>query len=49
MLGKLKELFKPKMDYKKLYEEERKNSQNWEFKLNKLQRQLGAILKEAQS
>jgi hypothetical protein len=48
MIGKLKELFKPKTDYKKLYEEERKNSQKWEFKFNKLQRQLAAILKEAQ-
>ena len=49
MIGKLKKLFEPKTDYKKLYEEERKNSQKWEFKFNTLQRQLGAILKEAQS
>jgi|SaaInlV_100m_DNA_6_1039743.scaffolds.fasta_scaffold06583_5 hypothetical protein len=47
MIGKLKELFKPKTDYKKLYEEERKNSQKWEFKFNKLKRQLNAILIEA--
>ncbi len=47
MIGKLKELFNQKTDYKKLYEEERKNSQKWEFKFNKLQRQLNAILEES--
>jgi len=30
-----------------LYEEKRLESQKWEFKFNKLQRQLAAILKEA--
>ncbi len=37
-----------KPDYKKMYEDERKRGMNWEFKYNKLYRQLGAILSESE-
>jgi len=47
MLNKLKELFAKKVDYKEMYEEKRKECDNWEFKFNKLHRQLQAILKES--
>jgi len=44
---KVKSLLKPKPDYEKMYNEERKNAEHWEFKYNKLYRQLGAIIKES--
>ena len=47
MLNKLKELFKKKPDYKEMYEDKRQESMRWEFKFNKLHRQLQAILEEA--
>ena len=43
---KIKTTFK-RTDYKVLYELERIESQSWEFKYNKLYRQLGAIIKES--
>lgn len=47
MLKKLKELFKKDTKWKTLYEETRKESMKWEFKFNKLNRQLKAIIKES--
>lgn len=47
MLNKIKNLFKKKLDYKELYEEERKKAMAYEFKFNRLNRQLQAILKES--
>lgn len=44
---KVKNLFSKKPDYKMLYEQERKESERWEFKYNKLYRQLGSILEES--
>jgi hypothetical protein len=41
-----KKLFEKKPDYKKMYEEQKLQSQNWEFKYNKLHRQLKEILAE---
>ena len=35
------------IDYKTMYEEERKKSERFEFKFNKLRRHLKAIIKEA--
>jgi len=43
---KIKTTFK-RTDYKVLYEEERKVAESWEFKYNKLYRQLSAIIKES--
>lgn len=47
MLNKIKNLFKKKLDYKELYEVERKLADKYEFKFNKLHRQLQAILKQS--
>lgn len=44
---RLKNLFTKKPNYKELYEEERKTAEGFEFKYNKLRRQLKAILTEA--
>jgi hypothetical protein len=44
---RLKSLFTKKPNYKELYEEERKTAERFEFKYNKLRRQLKAILTEA--
>jgi hypothetical protein len=49
MLNKIKELFKPNARWQDMYEEKRKESRTWEFKYNKLSRQLRAILDEAES
>lgn len=45
---KIKSFFriKDKIDYRSLYEDKIRESEKWEFKYNKLSRQLGAILKE---
>jgi len=44
---RLKNLFTKKPNYKELYEEEKKQSQVFEFKYNKLSNQLKAIIKES--
>ena len=49
MIDKIKELFKPNTRWQDLYEEKRKESRTWEFKYNKLSRQLRAILDETES
>jgi hypothetical protein len=49
MIDKIKELFKPNTRWQDMYEEKRKESRTWEFKYNKLSRQLRAILDEAES
>jgi hypothetical protein len=49
MINKIKELFKPNTRWQDMYEEKRKESRTWEFKYNKLSRQLRAILDEAES
>jgi hypothetical protein len=47
MLNKIKELFKPSTKWQDMYEEKRKESRTWEFKYNKLSRQLRAILEDS--
>jgi len=47
MLNKIKELFKPSTKWQDMYEEKRKESRTWDFKYNKLSRQLRAILEES--
>jgi len=49
LINKIKELFKPNTRWQDLYEEKRKESRTWEFKYNKLSRQLRAILDETES
>jgi len=49
MLDKLKAVFKKDTKWQDMYEEKRKECQKWEFKFNKLSRQLQAILEEANS
>jgi len=49
MLNKIKELLKPSTKWQDMYEEKRKESRTWEFKYNKLSRQLRAILDDAES
>jgi len=44
---KVKSFFAKKPDYKAMYENERKVAEKWEFKYNKLYRQLNAIIKES--
>jgi len=46
-IERIKNALKKKPDYETLYNEERKHSQGWEYKYNKLYRQLGSILKES--
>jgi hypothetical protein len=43
---RVKNLFTKKPNYKELYEEERKMAEGFEFKYNKLRRQLKSIIKE---
>jgi hypothetical protein len=43
---KIKGTFKKKADYKEMYDAERRIAESWEFRYNKLYRQLNAILKE---
>jgi len=40
----MKNIFSRKPDYKKLYEEQIKVAQSWEFKYNKMRRQLKELL-----
>jgi hypothetical protein len=49
MIDKIKELFKPSTKWQDMYEVKRKESRTWEFKYNKLSRQLRAILDETES
>ena len=42
----VKNIFAKKPDYQALYREEQKEAEKWEYKHNKLYRQLNAILKE---
>jgi hypothetical protein len=44
---KIKTKFQKKPNYKLMYELERSSAESWEFKYNKLYRQLGAIIKES--
>ncbi len=44
---RVKSIFQPKVNYEELYVEERKEAEKWEYKYNKLYRQLGAILDES--
>lgn len=50
MIAKYKErfnnLFKKKINYKLLYENKKKECDKWEFKYNKLHRQINGIIKE---
>jgi len=48
LINKIKELLKPSTRWQDMYEEKRQESRAWEFKFNKLQRQLAAILKESE-
>lgn len=43
---KVKALLKKKPNYQQLYLDQRKLTEHWEFKYNKLYRQLNAIIKE---
>ena len=45
MLEKIKSLFPKKKDYKALYEAQIKTAEDWEWKYNKLRRQIEAVLK----
>ena len=44
---KIKSKFTKKPNYEVLYQIERTNAETWEFKYNKLYRQLNAIIKES--
>jgi len=44
----IKTLFKRSTKWQDKYEEKRKEADHWEFKFNKLQRQLKAILEEVE-
>ena len=44
---KVKSKFRAKPNYEEMYHAERQLVQKWEFKYNKLYRQLGAIIKES--
>jgi len=44
---KIKSVFQKKPNYKELYEVERSIAESWEFRYNKLYRQLNAIIKES--
>ena len=46
LMNRIKELLKPSTKWQDMYEEKRKESRTWEFKYNKLSRQLKAILEE---
>lgn len=47
MIKKLiKKTFKRKPNYEQMYMDQRKLTEHWEFKYNKLYRQLNAIIKE---
>jgi len=41
-------MFKKKPDYKALYEEQKKMTEKWEFRYNKLYRQLMLICRDAE-
>jgi hypothetical protein len=43
---KIKLWFQKKPDYKEMYDAERRIAESWEYRYNKLYRQLNAILKE---
>jgi len=45
---RVKSIFTKKPDYQALYLNEQKESEKWEYKYNKLYRQLGAIIKGEQ-
>ncbi len=47
IIKKIKEILTPGTNWQDKYEETRKEAQHWEFKFNKLQRQLKAIVKES--
>ena len=47
ILNKIKESLKPKKDWEAESEKHRLLAQSWEFKFNKLQRQLKAVIEEA--
>jgi len=44
---KVKSKFQKKPDYEELYNAERRIAESWEFKYNKLYRQLNAIIEES--
>ena len=44
---KIKSKFEKKPNYEEMYRAERRISESWEFKYNKLYRQLNAIIKES--
>lgn len=46
MLSNIKKFFEKK-DYKKLYEEKCKEAENWEFKYNRIYRQVKSLLEGA--
>jgi len=48
-IERIKQFFTKKLDYATMYESKCKECDGWEFKFNKLQRQLTAILKESDS
>ena len=45
---RVKSIFTKKPDYQALYQKEQKEAEKWEYKHNKLYRQLNAILKESE-
>jgi hypothetical protein len=45
---RVKSIFTKKPDYQALYRKEQKEAEKWEYKHNKLYRQLNAILKESE-
>ena len=46
---RVKSIFTKKPNYKELYFNEKIETEKWEYKYNKLYRQLGAIIKECGS
>lgn len=49
MVNLVKKFFSPKNNWKELFEAKSKECTKWEFKFNKLQRQLEAVLKESKN
>jgi hypothetical protein len=47
-IERIKNALKKKPNYEKMYNEERQHAQGWEYKYNKLYRQLNAILKDGE-
>lgn len=46
MLEKIKNVFKKKPNYQQMYEQQKKFADHWEFKYNKVIRQLRQIMDE---